>query len=43
MQPAAGVLFALDGVLLGAGDVGFMRSLTLVSAIGVLVRLTVAA
>jgi putative MATE family efflux protein len=43
MQPAAGVLFALDGVLIGAGDVAFMRTLTLVSALGVFVPLTVAA
>ena len=43
MQPAAGVLFALDGVLLGAGDVGFMRTLTLASALGVFVPLTLAA
>lgn len=43
MQPAAGVLFALDGVLLGAGDVGFMRTLTLVSALGVFVPLSLAA
>lgn len=43
MQPAAGILFALDGVLLGAGDVGFMRTLTLVSALGVFVPLTLSA
>ncbi|HMC39513.1 MAG TPA: MATE family efflux transporter [Acidimicrobiales bacterium] len=43
MQPAAGVLFALDGVLIGAGDVAFMRTLTLVSALGVFVPLTLAA
>ncbi|WP_262323735.1 hypothetical protein [Acidiferrimicrobium sp. IK] len=43
MQPAAGVLFALDGVLLGAGDVAFMRTLTLAAALGVFVPLTVAA
>jgi putative MATE family efflux protein len=34
MQPIAGVVFALDGVLIGAGDVGFMRNLTLVAALG---------
>ncbi len=28
MQPAAGVVFALDGVLIGAGDVPFLRTLT---------------
>ena len=43
MQPAAGLLFALDGVLLGAGDVRFMRTLTLASALGVFVPLTLAA
>ena len=31
MQPLAGVVFALDGVLIGAGDVRFMRDLTLVA------------
>jgi MATE family, multidrug efflux pump len=34
MQPLAGVVFALDGVLIGAGDVGFLRNLTIVSALG---------
>lgn len=43
MQPAAGVLFALDGVLIGAGDVAFMRSLTLASAVGVFVPVSLAA
>ena len=33
MMPAAGVLFALDGVFIGAGDVGFMRSVTLVAGL----------
>jgi len=28
MQPAAGVVFALDGVLIGAGDVRYLRTLT---------------
>jgi putative MATE family efflux protein len=31
--PAAGVVFALDGVLLGAGDAAFMRTATVVSAL----------
>ncbi|HNF04949.1 MAG TPA: MATE family efflux transporter [Mycobacterium sp.] len=31
--PIAGIVFALDGVLLGAGDAAFMRSATLVSAL----------
>ncbi|MEV4511304.1 MATE family efflux transporter [Dactylosporangium sp. NPDC049525] len=34
MMPAAGVVFALDGVFLGAGDIRFLRNLTLVSALG---------
>ncbi len=32
MQPAAGVVFALDGVLLGAGDAAFLRTATLAAA-----------
>jgi putative MATE family efflux protein len=31
--PVAGLVFALDGVLLGAGDVAFMRTATVVSAL----------
>ncbi|MEO3743045.1 MATE family efflux transporter [Plantactinospora sp. B5E13] len=34
MQPLAGVVFALDGVLIGAGDVRYMRDLTIVAALG---------
>jgi putative MATE family efflux protein len=41
-QPAAGVLFALDGVLIGAGDVRFIRTLTLVAALGVFVPVNLA-
>jgi Na+-driven multidrug efflux pump len=33
MQPIAGVVFALDGVLLGAGDAAFLRTATVVSAL----------
>ncbi|MGI8625505.1 MAG: MATE family efflux transporter [Geodermatophilaceae bacterium] len=29
MQPLAGLVFALDGVLMGSGDVAFLRTLTL--------------
>jgi putative MATE family efflux protein len=29
MQPVAGLLFALDGVLMGAGDVGYLRTVTI--------------
>jgi Na+-driven multidrug efflux pump len=32
LQPVAGVVFALDGVLLGAGDAAFLRNATLLSA-----------
>jgi putative MATE family efflux protein len=31
--PVAGVVFGLDGVLLGAGDAGFMRNATVISAL----------
>ncbi len=34
MQPIAGVVFALDGVLIGAGDVKYMRNMTVVAALG---------
>jgi putative MATE family efflux protein len=34
MQPLAGVVFALDGVLIGAGDVRYMRNLTIVATLG---------
>jgi Na+-driven multidrug efflux pump len=33
MLPAAGVVFALDGVLIGAGDVAFLRTITVVAAV----------
>ncbi|MHA6793323.1 MATE family efflux transporter [Pseudonocardia bannensis] len=33
MQPVAGVVFALDGVLLGAGDAAFLRTSTLLAAV----------
>lgn len=38
--PFAGVLFALDGVLLGAGDAAFMRNVTVVSALAGFLPLT---
>jgi putative MATE family efflux protein len=34
MQPLAGVVFALDGVFIGAGDVGYLRNVTIVAALG---------
>ncbi|HEY3715959.1 MAG TPA: MATE family efflux transporter [Jatrophihabitantaceae bacterium] len=43
MLPAAGVVFALDGVLIGAGDLGFMRTITLVAAVGAFAPLNLAA
>lgn len=33
LQPVAGVVFALDGVLLGAGDAAFLRTATLGAAV----------
>ncbi len=33
-QPMGGLLFALDGVLIGAGDVAFMRNVTIAGALG---------
>jgi putative MATE family efflux protein len=33
MLPFCGVLFALDGILLGAGDLAFMRNVTAVAAV----------
>lgn len=33
MQPVAGIVFALDGVLLGAGDNAYIRNVTVVSAL----------
>ena len=34
MQPVAGLVFALDGVLIGAGDVRYLRDMTVVAALG---------
>ncbi|MEV6635580.1 MATE family efflux transporter [Actinoplanes sp. NPDC051470] len=33
LLPFAGVVYALDGVLIGAGDVGFLRNLTIAAAL----------
>lgn len=33
LQPVAGVVFAIDGVLLGAGDAAFLRTSTLIAAV----------
>jgi putative MATE family efflux protein len=43
MLPAAGIVFALDGVLIGAGDVAFLRTITIVAALGAFVPITLAA
>ncbi|MDQ1737321.1 MAG: hypothetical protein QOH56_3572 [Pseudonocardiales bacterium] len=43
LMPLAGVVFALDGVLLGAGDNAFVRTVTLVAALGGYVPLCLAA
>ena len=43
MMPIAGVVFALDGVLLGAGDNAFIRTITVVSALGGFVPLSLLA
>jgi Na+-driven multidrug efflux pump len=40
MLPVAGLVFALDGVLIGAGDVRFLRNLTLVAALGFFLPVT---
>ncbi|QKW12796.1 MATE family efflux transporter [Verrucosispora sp. NA02020] len=34
MLPLAGVVFALDGVLIGAGDIRYLRNLTVAGALG---------
>jgi Na+-driven multidrug efflux pump len=43
MLPPAGVVFALDGVLIGAGDVGFLRTVTLIAGVGAFAPLNLAA
>jgi putative MATE family efflux protein len=43
MCPAAGVVFALDGVLIGAGDNAFMRTITLIAAVCAFAPLNLAA
>jgi putative MATE family efflux protein len=43
MWPAAGVVFALDGVLIGAGDNAFMRTITMIAAVFAFAPLNVAA
>ncbi|MGX7679551.1 MATE family efflux transporter [Jatrophihabitans sp. DSM 45814] len=43
MMPLGGIVFALDGVLLGAGDNAFVRTVTLVAALGGYVPICLAA
>jgi len=43
MMPLGGIVFALDGVLLGAGDNAFMRTITLIAALGAYVPIALAA
>ncbi len=43
MLPAAGIVFALDGVLIGAGDVGFLRTITIIAGVGAFAPLNLAA
>jgi putative MATE family efflux protein len=43
MQPGAGALFALDGVFIGAGDVAFMRNITVIAGLLVYLPLTLLA
>ena len=43
MLPLAGVVFALDGVLIGAGDVAFLRTITLIAALGAFAPINLAA
>lgn len=43
MMPFGGVLFALDGVLLGAGDNAFIRNVTMVAALGAFVPIALLA
>jgi Na+-driven multidrug efflux pump len=40
MQPIAGVVFAQDGVLIGAGDLGFMRDIAIFGALAGFLPLT---
>jgi Na+-driven multidrug efflux pump len=43
MQPVAAIAFALDGVLIGAGDARFLAGSMLASALGVYVPVALAA
>ena len=43
MLPVAGIVFALDGVLIGAGDVGFLRTITIIAAVFAFAPLNISA
>ncbi|HEY8828604.1 MAG TPA: MATE family efflux transporter [Jatrophihabitantaceae bacterium] len=43
MLPLAGIVFALDGVLIGAGDVAFLRTITVVAAVFAFAPINIAA
>jgi putative MATE family efflux protein len=43
MLPAAGIVFALDGVLIGAGDVAFLRNITIIAGVFAFAPLNLAA
>ena len=43
MMPASGLVFALDGVLIGAGDVAFLRTITLIAGVLFFAPLSIAA
>jgi len=43
MLPLSGIVFALDGVLIGAGDIAFLRTITIVAAVFAFAPLNVAA
>ena len=43
MMPAAGILFALDGVFFGSGDLRFMRDVSVIGALVGFVPLTLLA
>lgn len=43
MQPLAGYVFAQDGILIGAGDVGILRTATIISSVFVYIPLSFSA
>ena len=43
MMPVAGALFALDGVFFGAGDLAFLRRVTLIASLAVFLPMLILA